>query len=154
MAGMFRNQQPQEVAASQQQAPQPDTAPPPPDTAPPPANRDAKWYYDNKYPGYYIDATGYHAPSFLDRAATYLSSDAYKKQMEELMKGPEMIRGREINAPQGGPGQEVGFRGIRSAPYRVLTSDDYQKLVIESLKLAAQQRVTRLSPPRISGLLG
>jgi hypothetical protein len=26
--------------------------------------------------------------------------------------------------------------------------------VIESLKLAAQQRVTRLSPPRISGLLG
>jgi len=92
--------------------------------------------------------------SFPDRAITYLSSDAYKKQMEELMKGPEMIRGREINAPQGGPGQAVGFSGVRAAPSRVMTSDDYQKLVIESLKLAAQQRVTRLSPPRISGLLG
>lgn len=120
MAGMFRNQQPQEGVAPQQQAPQPAMAP----------------------------------QSFPDRAVTYLSSDAYKKQMEELMKGPEMIRGREINAPQGGPGQAVGFSGVRAAPSRVMTSDDYQKLVIESLKLAAQQRVTRLSPPRISGLLG
>jgi hypothetical protein len=91
--------------------------------------------------------------SFTNRAVTYLSSDAYKKQMEELMKGPEMIRGREIG-PQGSPGQAVGFGNIRTMPSRIMTSDDYQKLVIESLKLAAQQRVTRLSPPRISGLLG
>ena len=62
MAGMFRNQQPQEGVAPQQQAPQPAMAP----------------------------------QSFPDRAITYLSSDAYKKQMEELMKGPEMIRGEKL----------------------------------------------------------
>ena len=93
--------------------------------------------------------------SFTDRLKKYASSDAYEAQVKALMEPPKGVQGdmvRPVNPPSDNPS------GYRQSPEpkskRLLTSDDYTQLVLEAMRLKSQARVTKMSSPRISGLLG
>lgn len=65
-----------------------------------------------------------------------------------------VVTGRPVD----GASAPLRMSGYNAVPLpkgkRLLTSDDYANLVLDALKLEAQSRVTRMSAPTISGLLG
>jgi hypothetical protein len=69
---------------------------------------------------------------------------------------PEVVRGREVQGDSApAPMRMPGYNAVPLPKgKRLLTSDDYANLVLDALKLEAQSRVTRMSAPNISGLLG
>jgi predicted ABC-class ATPase len=76
------------------------------------------------------------------------------KDYSKMFEPSEVVKGRPVD----GASAPLRMSGYNAVPLpkgkRLLTSDDYANLVLDALKLEAQSRVTRMSAPTISGLLG
>jgi len=124
--GFLRSEQPP-AAPSNTSQPEPTVAPPEPDTE----------------------------PSYTDRLKKYVSSDAYEAQVKALMETPKGVQGEMVRSPSFPSDNPPGYRqSPEPKSKRLLTSDDYTQLVLEAMRLKSQARVTKMSSPRISGLLG